>query len=238
MNCLEFRRQLLTEPEVDDPALVAHEHDCEQCGLFAQNEARFERDLKEVMSIDVPKGLAERIKMRQGIVEEVHRKHVRPWRYAVAASLLLVMVVVVVIGYQTQRLSETEALLQQAVLDHIHGELQSLVAQQDIELEQLNLLLKPLGGHASSKIGKVNYASRCEINEHLGVHFILDGHRGPVTVIYISNEQVRRDSQIKNARFDGMLIPAGEGSLAIVGERGEALDELTERLKNNIKWNI
>lgn len=238
MNCLEFRRQLLTEPGAVDPSLVAHEHDCEQCGLFAQNEARLERSLKEALSIDVPKGLAERIKMRQGIVEEVHRKHVRPWKYALAASLLLVTVIVVFIGYQTQRLSETEALLQQAVFDHIRGELQSLVAQQDIELEQLNLLLKPLGGRASSKIGKVNYASRCEINEHLGVHFIVDGRSGPVTVIFISNEQVKRDSRIKNARFDGMLIPAGKGSLAIVGERGEVLNELTERLKNNIKWNI
>jgi hypothetical protein len=238
MNCLDFRRRWLAEPDTDDPILRSHASDCESCRAFAQSEALFERKLHDALSVEVPRGLAERIKMRQGIVEEVRRRHVRPWKFALVASLFLVVAVAALIGYQTQRLNETETLLQQAVIDHIYGELEHITTQNNIQLDQLNLLLEPFGGYAAAGIGRVNYAGDCEIQEHPGVHIILPGQSGPVTVIYISQERVRHDSRFEHTRFDGILLPAGKGSLAIIGEHGEALGELTERLKNNIKWKM
>ncbi len=238
MNCLEFRRNLLTEPETLDPLMKSHVDTCESCNAFAQREAGLERTLKEAMSLSVPEDLADRIKMRQGIVDEVHKKHVRPWKFAMAASVFLAVVIASYFGYQTQRLSETERLLQQAVIQHINNELHHLVEQNDVKLAQLNLLLKPLGGYVSEGLGKVNFASRCDIREHTGLHLVLAGEQGPVTVLYIPQEHIKHESHIENTRFDGVLFPAGQGALAVVGERGEVLDEFTERLKNNIKWTL
>jgi hypothetical protein len=226
------------EPDTDDPILKSHASECESCYAFAQSEALFERKLHDAMSVEVPTGLAERIKMHQGVGEQVRLRHVRPWKFALVASLFLVVAVAALMGYQTQRLNEAENLLQQAVVDHIYGELEHIVTQNNIQLDQLNLLLKPFGGHAAAGIGRVNYAANCEIKERPGVHIILPGQSGPVTVIYISQERVRHDSRFEHTRFAGILLPAGEGSLAIIGEHGEALGELTEHLKNTIKWKM
>ena len=238
MNCLEFRRNLLTEPGVLDASMEAHIATCESCTAFAEREAVLERKLEETLAVEVPDDLVDRIKMRQGIVHEVHEKHVRPWKYAMAASVFLVVVIASFFGYQTQRLNETESLLQQAVLQHINDELHHLGEQNNVKLGQVNILLSPLGGHASEGLGKVNFANRCEISHHVGVHLVLAGKQGPVTVLYIPHEHVARDSHIENSRFDGVLFPAGQGVLAIVGERGEKLGELTERLRNNITWDL
>lgn len=236
MNCLEFRRNLLTEPQTLAPSMKAHVEDCDSCRAFARREAGLERRLEEAMAVEVPEGLADRIKMRQGVVAEVQKKHVRPWQYAMAASVSLVVVIASFFVYQTQRLSETESLLQQAVLQHINEELHHLEEQNDVALKQVNLLLRPLGGHASEGLGKVNFASRCEIRSHEGVHLVLAGSQGPVTMLYIPHESIKHDFRIENSRFDGMVMPAAQGALAVVGERGESLHELTERLENNIKW--
>ena len=238
MNCLEFRRNVLTDPETLDPSMKAHVEVCRSCKAFAQRQAVLEGKLKEAMSLQVPKDLVDRIKTPQGIVVAVQKKQLRPWKFAMAASVILFVAIASFFGYQTLRLSETEVLLQQAVLQHINDEIHHLVERNDVKLGQVNLLFSPLGGHASTELGEVNFASRCEIGSYTGVHLVLAGKQGPVTVLYIPHEHIERDFRIENTRFNGVLFPAGQGVLAIVVERGEALDELTEHLKNNIKWHL
>ena len=46
------------------------------------------------------------------------------------------------------------------------------------------------------------------------------------------------EQKISDNRFHGSIIPTGKGSIAIVGEKGESLDEIKKTLQNNFNWAI
>ena len=66
MNCLEFRKALLTEPARQSDALRAHAESCPLCRQFEQGSTRLERLLAEAAELPVPEGLEERILRRVG----------------------------------------------------------------------------------------------------------------------------------------------------------------------------
>ena len=111
MNCLEFRRILLTDPGTRDPAFVEHKRSCADCADAVGRSAQFEQRLREAVRIEAPENLASRILLKHSFASPVSK----PWwrntaAVALAASLLLVvgLVVSTVIGTHArhQRLSE------------------------------------------------------------------------------------------------------------------------------------
>ena len=216
--------------------MILHERECASCRTYAQESALFESNLKQAMAVQVPEGLAGLIKSHQGAVERVRVRMIRPWKYAMAASLVLMFGIIGFLSYQSITLNQTESLLQQAVLDHIKGELHHLAEHKNVQLAELNQLMRPLGVRAVADIGSVNFAGLCQIRRHLGAHLVVAGDQGPVTVIIMNNEMIDRDSRFENSRFSGIILPQKNGSLAVVGEQGEPLNEIIERLQTNIKW--
>ena len=236
MNCMDFRRQLLIDPNHKDDEMILHERECASCSTQAQQSALFESNLKQALAVEVPQGLADRIKTHQGAVERVRVRVLRPWKYAMAASLVLMFGIIGLLSYQNITLNQSDGLLQQAVLDHIKGELHHLAEHNNVQLAELNQIMSPLGVQAVADIGPVNFAGLCNIRKHLGVHMVLAGAQGPVTVIIMSDEMIDRDARIENTRFSGVILPQKHGSVAVVGEQGESLNEIIERLQTNIIW--
>ncbi len=64
MNCLEFRRRCITEPNGLGPDCAAHRQQCLACARFAKRMTEFEDRLRGALAVDVPAGLAERITRR------------------------------------------------------------------------------------------------------------------------------------------------------------------------------
>lgn len=55
---------------------------------------------------------------------------------------------------------------------------------------------------------------------------VVEGDVGPVTVMMLPASPVRVQYLINDGRFNGLVMPAGEGSVAVVGEKGESLQLL------------
>lgn len=250
MNCLEFRRMTLAEPDCRDPAYLQHRHDCAACRAYAEGSAGFEQSLRDAMRVEVPSDLLSTIKLGQAIAVEQgvstddvegrrstvfgfisrlgHRQ-----RLAMAASVLVVLVAGF-LGVQGLK-PETQSFPDE-VIAHIENELNHLNEPGEVDAAKLALLMKGVGGSIREPIGRVSYAGRCVIRKQQGLHMVMDGKRGPVTVFYVPGEKPGDTRRFSADGYQGELVEAGAGSLAVVGAQGEPLAPIISRLDQAIAW--
>lgn len=64
---------------------------------------------------------------------------------------------------------------------------------------------------------------------------MLQGEQGPVSVIVINNSPVQVEYQIRDERFQGLVVPASEGNMILVGEQGENLEQLKQMVADSME---
>lgn len=225
MNCFEFRQRLATNPNPHDPAFQVHSQECPSCAARLQEQLDFEQTLRTAIDVPVPEHLASRILLRQSTLAARQPKR---W-LALAASVMLA------VGLATGTWwAARPAPLAQLVLDHVEHEPQSLVIREDLRLTQVNSSLHSLGASVKPALGRVDYLSICKIRKENGGHIVIDGAKGPVTILLMPGEHVTGRVSVRNERFHGVILPARAGSLAIIGEHEENLDGLERRIRETV----
>lgn len=235
MNCLEFRRHLLIWPDSRDADVVGHERECEACRAYADRTHDFEERLVSALSVQPPAGMAAQIKQRRAAGDDFLSQRLRPWQFAVAASVLLMLSFVGTRVYNEFGASAQDSQLQQAVLEHMYEEEQFLTRKVSVDPATVNLLLSSFKGKLDADLGDIRFAGHCIVGGNKGVHLVVAGQQGPVTIIYV-DKPVDRTMTISDERFHGMVSPTGEGSLVIMGEYGEPLHEVSARVSNGLEW--
>jgi len=228
MNCIAFRRALSLSPASWDEDLRAHGRECPGCGAFARRVLEFESKLAEAVRIDVPEGLASRVLLAHGLRLEGGRR-VRRRR------ILLAFAAIAAIGLAASWLALAPSRLDRDVLAHIEAEPSHLHARDELSPAEVNQRLAPLGVGVEGELGPIRYAGTCWIRGRLGAHLVLQGERGPVTVLFLPDEPLSEPVPVRFERLQGIIVPAGRGSLAIVGEPGEALEIIERRLKRALQ---
>jgi hypothetical protein len=69
-------------------------------------------------------------------------------------------------------------------------------------------------------------------------HLIFEGIQGAVSVIVINNSPVSVEYSFHDDRFNGIVVPMGEGNMVLVGERNEDLEQYKTLFADNIDWVI
>jgi hypothetical protein len=237
VNCLDFRRRWLTVPNARDLALAQHERACAGCRQFARRGSVFESRLREALAIDVPAGLIDGIKQRRDIVEQVRSRQARLVRYAQGASVCIIAVFVAMLSYQMLGADPHAPALHRGVLAHIAAE-QAVLRTRDAPSEaRARQLFARYGAQLRGSLGEVKFAGVCRERDFQGVHLVLRGRDGPVTVLYMDGEDAEDTSYFWNDRYDGIVFPVDGGSIAVVGKPGEAIDSVGKLLRGNLRWN-
>ncbi len=237
MNCLDFRRRWLTVPNARDFALAQHERVCVGCRQFARRGAMFESRLREALAIDVPAGLIDSIKRRRDIAEQARSRRIWPLRYAQGASLCILIAVVAMLNYQMFRVDPHTAELHRRVLAHIVAERAVLHARDAPSEARVRQLFERYGAQLRGSLGGVTFAGACRERDFQGVHLVLRGRDGPVTVLYMDGEETEDTSYLWDDRYDGNVFPVDGGSIAVVGKAVEAIDSVGKLLRDTLRWN-
>ena len=233
MNCIEFRRILLTDPGVVDSEFARHQRDCRDCTDAVERSAHFERRLREAVDIDVPENLASRILLKQSF--EAHAEP--PWwrtrrAYALAASMLLM------VGLAT--LARTSHLEQRRLSEEfvalVNGAPYALAASEPVSSGDISAALEPAGLDLDGEIGDVTYAGRCLVRGKLSGHIVLQGDTAPVTIFLMNERLVSDRATIRSDHYTGVILPQGSGTIAIVSSPGEALENVEARVRSAIRW--
>lgn len=235
MNCLEFRHHLLTDPLEESAGFARHRASCPVCAREAQQAWQFEQQLRAAAMVGIPDGLQARILLARAL-DKPGRSWRRPW-LAMVASLLLVVGIAGGLIYDRSEKTGQPIDLQTAVFRHINDELDHLYEERNLDAGQLAGLFTSFGARVEEGIGKVNYAGRCTIRKQAGLHLVLPGQRGPVTVLFMPNEPVSTRQTLRTERFSAVIVPTGYGSVAVVGEHGETtLDEVLDKVSRHVTW--
>lgn len=234
MNCLEFRRRLTIDPLSADEDLREHEQDCPACMLFARQIRADEFKLRAMFSsISPPEGMADRIRLAAGFEQRAESR--RRWWYGAAATVLMAIGVSMVSLFTTS-LERGDVALAQSVIYHIEDEASHLREASPVSTGRINFVFQRFGARLTSDIGPVNFAAECLMRKRNGVHLVLPGHAGPITVFFMPGETAADETTIESPRFRGYLVATDWGSIAVVGEQGEVLDGIGERLAEAVVW--
>ena len=234
MDCLEFRRRLMIDPFCKDEDLLEHEAKCPNCAAFARDlraqETRMRALLREVSP---PEGLAERVQLAARFEENTNAR--QRWWYAFAASVLLV-IGVSMISVWTTSMERSDIALAQSVIHHIEDEANHLREAQPVSDGRLKWVFNRFGAELAADIGQVNFAAECLMRKKNGVHLVMPGEVGPITVFFMPGEQAASTIEVAAGRFQGEIVPTDWGSIAVVGEKGETLSGKGERLAAAVRW--
>ncbi len=84
--------------------------------------------------------------------------------------------------------------------------------------------------------GMITYAQSCVINGHEVPHLVIQGQHGPVTILLMPEEKVSEAVDVEGEHINGVILPVGDGSIAIIGQREERLENIKAKIMNSVTW--
>lgn len=249
MNCLEFRRVCLSDPGNNDEGYLRHREECHDCGRYADSTSAIDSKLEDAMRVPVPEDLVNRIKLRQVIQDEQVSRRGRPMQMALAASVVLAVTLGSLFGYRVYTTNQYVSQLAVSAVDHTRMERQGnhFVAEHDNPLrqqERFKQVLAAFGGSVMddelAALGDILHVQVCALDSIDGpvAHAVFRGEQGEVTVYYVYGRKLRDREDFNKGQLKGMLVPAGQGNIAIVGDPGESLVAIADKLEHAIAWHI
>ena len=237
MNCLEFRRRLLIDPHDHTAAFLRHKQECVPCALETERIETLDEQIDRAVKVDIPEGLASRIILKQSF--EKHPKTRASLSLALAASVLFAVSVIGWLGYRWPISDSVDGYtaLQTAVMEHIDDELAYLQVDYDVSPQAVRMFLKNIGADLRKDLSqRVRYAGNCSIRRNTGAHLVFTGTKGPITVLIMPKERLIEPIAVKSPYFDGVILPLARGSMAIIGEEGEPLQQTADVLRRDLDW--
>ena len=244
MNCTTFAQHLGATPGHIDEATRAHMSDCASCAALHAELSQFDATLRAALEVDVPAGLgklptADLAEKSDNVVPLRHaggqnKRSINAPMFALAATLLLS--VGVFFGSWLGRLS---APLPEAVIAHIEHEPNLLVGDWSV-VPASHLTSVLTTGHVSLKgdIGTVRHAGLCSFRGNKVAHVVVQSTSGPVTVMLLPEEKTAGITTFDEDGYRGVLIPVGEGSIAVISGSEESTEEVRNNFTDKVAWSI
>jgi hypothetical protein len=227
MDDSEFRQRCLEDPECQDPEFLRKAVENPENTALLRFCRQLDRKIRGVANdIDPPAGLNERI--RERVAADKRRSSRNRW--AAPLALAATVGIVALLGVLFWVPSGLEPIAD-VVLDHINLERHHLSDHDDVPPERLSRLLADYGATLHGDLGMVSFASACPMRKQKGAHLVVQGERGPITVLVMPGERVDARQVIEDTRFTGVILPMTAGAAAIVAEHGEPLGTFERRLR-------
>ena len=132
-----------------------------------------------------------------------------------------------------------QGTLAEQVIAHLDYEPRALtVTDVAVSDQRLYSVVRPAIATLDRDLGLITYAMSCKINGREVPHLVVQGEKGPVTILLMPHEQIDMPIRLEGQSIEGVILPVGDGSIAIIGERGEPIDQLKTRVTETVKWSI
>jgi len=232
MDCLQFRRAAGGDPQHLEPDARAHAADCPQCASYLRD--MLELDARVLAALRVPAsgsaggGAGESARGRGlGAVPGLDR---RRW-LAMAASIVAGVLIGTLLWVSQPRQS-----LAHDLVEHIGHEPQALVTTGPADRDVLARVLVRGGIRLRPDGELVSYASSCPFRGRTVPHLVVQTDAGPVTVMVLRNETTDAPVSFDEQGYTGRIMPAGPGSIAVIGAAGADLEQVVARVLDAVEW--
>jgi hypothetical protein len=80
-------------------------------------------------------------------------------------------------------------------------------------------------------MGEVVYAHACWFRDRYVPHLVVQTSTGPVTVLVLAGESARRVEHFEEGGYSGVIAPAPNGAVAVLGRGATDLEEPLQRVQ-------
>lgn len=224
MDCREFRREAGADPAHLGEEAAAHRDGCPECAEFLRQTLALDDRIRAALRVPVPK------RVRAGRAFPV----IAPRRWlALAASIAGGVAIGTMLWIAGPRGSLAEDLVK-----HVDHEPGAMVATETAaSATTVAEVLDRAGVRLRRGVGVVSYASTCPFRGDKVPHLVVQTVTGPVTVMVLRHERVARPVQFDEGGYAGTIVPAGPGSIAVIGHQPAAdLDAIARQLSGAVEW--
>lgn len=224
MNCVDFRRRRLSGLRAEPGELSAHATECPHCARFSREIEMLDEQIDDAARVPVPATLVERILLDQRL-----RSRRRFLGYAAAASVAGIAAAGG--GAAWWRGGNVAEI----ALNHAQGEAVALAAKDPVPLGALVQAFADWDGKLKAPLGQVTFLGKCPLRGGLSRHMVLRTAQGAAHVVLMPQSIAGRESAARSGQV-AIAMPAGGGSLAIVGPDEATVGGLERLLSQQVEW--
>ncbi|HLJ37711.1 MAG TPA: DUF3379 family protein [Steroidobacteraceae bacterium] len=220
MICEDARLLIGADPECAAPELEEHLRGCAECAALREEMRRFNADIRRALQeppdLQLPR----------------HVPAAPRWReWALAASVVLASLAAIAVWL----LRPTDTLAHEVVM-HVRGEPDSWLSTHNVNVGAIDHSLRRSGVALDFASDRIVYAQSCWFRGHYVPHLVVETAQGPATVLILRHVQVKAPDYFHESGMSGVIVPAGDGSIAVL-ERGSAqVKDLAGELRQEVHW--
>jgi hypothetical protein len=215
-ECVHARIAIGGEPHALSPEVTAHLATCAACRQFHAETLSLDGRLRAALELPLAN-------FRKAAPAPARR-------FAMAASVALAMIVA-----GSFWLFRPQSALADEVVEHVRHEGGSWNAHELLSASELAEVLRQAGVIFDTSMPVV-YASACPFHGRLVPHLVVQTANGPMTVMLLARDKVSGRQEFSEGGFQGVLLPAGEGSVAVLMQNGKVPDAAASQVLSGVRW--
>jgi hypothetical protein len=235
MNCDDYQQAVGADPSFDGG--VEHRNECAACQAYRSDLLALDEQIRRALTLAVPElavPTLDNVAAENVVALPGRRRNSAPAWIAIAATVLLAAFVGIRIAGDN---GISDEQLASEVLAHVDHEPMALratdVAVPDAHLREVVPANLAAMDHSA---GLITFAETCPINGNNIPHLVIQGRAGPVTILLLPEEKVSGVIELEDEFKHGVILPVGDGSVAIIGTKEEKLEQIQEQVLKSVLW--
>ncbi|HEX2139044.1 MAG TPA: DUF3379 family protein, partial [Woeseiaceae bacterium] len=240
-----YREAIAADPSERFDGGRAHAETCPACRAFRAEMRSLDERIARALAIEAPESRLPELPASAASVPRSRRKGAarrRTFAASIWVGLAAGIGVAAVVAWHGLGSDEVHSPLARQVLAHMDHEQSSrrvtAVAVSDAAVDEV---LAPRVSAFDAGAGVISYVMPCVINGKVTPHLVVQGRTGPITLILLPEETLDAPIPLSGEHVHGVILPAGSGSVAVIGQREEQSPEIEAigaRVIDSVKWTI
>jgi hypothetical protein len=241
MNCDQYREAITADPSESFDGASLHIAECASCVKYRDEIRLLDDKIAAALAINVPDlkipvlpPASENSNVVSLTLSRTGRLSAPAW-IGIAASVAIAAV----LGVRFLAEAPVYDSLGDEVLAHLDHEPSAFRNVTDpVSERRLDDVVRSDIASMDRNIGLITYAMTCVINGHEVPHLVIQGENGPVTLLLLPEEHLDAAVELSGENINGIILPVGSGSIAIIGAQDENLRKLEKRVVDSVEWRI
>jgi Protein of unknown function (DUF3379) len=234
MNCEAVRERLAAEPSRHDAEVERHLAGCAPCRAFRVRLLNAENLIDRALKVDVgalrSRGLA------------AAPAAARSRRMAVASFVAVAgLGALTAWGLSVCRSQSDSGDLALDVVQHWYREPESWVkSDTGVSSEALAGVLAGSARIDRSRLATITFVKSCHVGSEQVPHLVVQGDDGPYMVLLLAGVRLENPVplELREEGLAGEILPAGAGSIAVLGSDSPELGRLEREIISAVDWTI
>ncbi|GLS89058.1 hypothetical protein GCM10007916_01250 [Psychromonas marina] len=237
MDDILFRHTATATPNDKSDDFLQRLADSDKDKAMVKEAKQFDANLKAILKVDVPEGLADKILLEQSFAIEKERIMSGRWHIAIAASIAFIVGITLPL---LNNFSHSPSDIGEVAMQHVQAEYYfTAQSNERADLKMVNAKLARYGAKAHGGLGEVTYVNYCSLDGTPALHMVVQGEKGQITVFIVPGDaDFIETKHFNNQHLKGITEKMGNANVVIVGERDESLKAIRSAMENNIHWDI